>query len=226
MTDGPACEEIDRRYNHLSMTQFNTPTYDLQRPTGRCAVTGNALEPGEKYFAALVEVDPEQGSEQAPSRGKPDAASALGLRRVDISREAWDTGGQPQRLFCYWLTTVPHPSQKRKLFVDDEVLLNLVRRLADDGREERVAFRFVIALILMRKKLLRYDGTESRGGVGQEGEAIEQSWWLMTPKLDVSKGQFGKWNERERLEVLDPKLNDERILQVTEQLGEILEAEL
>jgi len=217
------------------MTPFNTPTYDVQRSTGRCAVTGRALEPGEKYFATLVEVDTREQTGEADSQGAraqrgakngPDAASALGLRRVDVSRQAWERGERPNGVFCYWLTAVPEPNQKKKLFVDDEVLMHLLRRLADDARPERIAFRFVIALILMRKKLLRYDGTQKRRVEGVEGGTPEQQWWMLTPKLDLSKGHFGKWNEKETLKVLDPKLDDERILRVTEQLGEILEAEL
>ena len=83
----------------------------------------------------------------------------------------------------------------------------------------------MLALILMRKKFLRYDGSERREAQVY-GETVTQQWWQLTPKLDPSKGPLGKWNEDQTVEVLDPGLDASRIEEVTQQLGEILEAEL
>src|SRR5690606_30627423 len=140
------------------MTQFNTPTYDIERPTGTCAFTGRVLEPGEAYMATLVELD-EAEQQQSPQKTRTGAA-ILGFKRVDVSMEAWQQGQRPPRIFSYWKAVVAEPNQKKKLFVDDDVLLNLLRRLADATEPQRVAFRFVLALILMRRKMLRYDGTQ------------------------------------------------------------------
>ncbi len=189
------------------MSQFQSTSYDIERPSGQCAFTGQTLEPGETYIATLVE--------------EGDA-----FRRVDISEAAWDEGKRPEHLFSFWKTTVPHPEEKTKVFVDDEVLMNLLRRLADETRPQRVAFRFILALILMRKKLLRYDRTEVRKETDAEGNAVEQDWWMLTPKLDLARGPLGKWHPDETLEVLDPHLSEDEIRQVTEQLGQILQAEL
>lgn len=208
------------------MSQFNAPAYEITRSTGQCALTGRTLEPGEAYMSTLVESDP---------TAAVTPATALGLHRVDVSMEAWDQGQRPQRLFSHWKSIVPQPNQKKKLFVDDEVLMNLLRRLADASEPQRLAFRFVLALILMRKKLLRYDGSEKRtetvtttneDGSAGETKMVEREWWLMTPKLDAKKGHFGKWNEDDRIEVLDPHLDEAQIQQVTQQLNEILDAEL
>ncbi|MEX2214963.1 MAG: hypothetical protein WD768_12585 [Phycisphaeraceae bacterium] len=210
------------------MSQFNAPTYDIARTTGHCAFTGRVLEPGEAYISTLVEVDPNE----TPAKG--DAAALLGFRRVDVSMDAWKEGHRPPKLFGHWKAIVPEPNQKRKLLVDDDVLMNLLRRLADAKEQNRIAFRFVLALILMRKKLLRYDGTAKKQAMVQttndDGSAtlqeVEQEWWQMTPKLDVSKGMFGKWNEEEAIDVLDPHLDEQQIQQVGEQVSEILNAEL
>ena len=196
------------------MTQFSASGYDVPRTSGQCAATGRALEPGETYYATLVDVDPEAGE-----------ANALGMARVDISRQAWEQGHRPERLFSYWKTTVPEPNAKKKLFVDDGVLLNLLHRLAEAQEPERLAFRYVLALILMRKRLLRYDGSERRQAEA-DGERVEQEWWLLTPKKDPSKGPLGKWDDEQRIELLDPRLDEPQIEQVTRQLGEILQAEL
>ena len=194
------------------MTQFNAPAYDVQRPTGRCALTDRPLEPNESYIATLVEVEP---SKDNPS----------GLQRLDVALDAWNAGRKPDRVFCFWKATVSPPNEKKKLFVDDGVLMTILERLADATEPQRLAFRFVLALILLRKKLVRYDGTQKRD-VTIDGQPTPREFWLLTPKLDVSKGIFGKWNEAVKLEVLDPHLDEQQITQVTTQLGEILEAEL
>ena len=191
-----------------------TPQYDVQRPSGVCAATGRALGPGEGCYSALVDV-PEAERERGDD---------VGMKRVDIAADAWDGGFRPPGLFSYWKTTIPEPSEKRKTFVDDAVLMNLLRRLEDATEPRRLAFRYVVALILMRKKLLRYDGSERVDDPSGDGPVEE--WWQFTPKLDVSKGHFGKWDEDETLRVLDPNLDAEQIEAVTAQLGEVLDAEL
>jgi hypothetical protein len=187
------------------MSQFNAPAYDVEKPTGRCAFTGRTLEPEEAYIATLVE----DGDD---------------LRRLDVGNDAWTEGKRPDHLFCYWKATVPEPTAKKKLFVDDEVLMNLLQRLADADQPQRLAFRFVLALILMRKKLLRYDGVDRRDATDDAGAPTD--WWLLTPKLDLSKGRMGKWDDKISIEVYDPHLDEEGIRSVTDQLSDILQAEL
>ncbi|MBI1367451.1 MAG: hypothetical protein GC162_02230 [Planctomycetes bacterium] len=189
------------------MSQFNAPAYDIERPTGQCAFTGRVLEPHEHYIAALVE-------------------EGEGFKRVDVSLAAWEDGKRPEHLFSYWKAVVPEPTVKKKLFVDDAVLMNLLERLSDAGEPQRQSFRFVLMLILMRKKVLRYDRTEKREADSDGGETAMQDWWVLTPKLDLSKGPLGKWDDGRTFEVLDPHLDEAGIRAVTDQLGEILQAEL
>ncbi len=189
------------------MSQFNAPAYDVARPSWECALTGAALVPGEPYIATLIE----EGDE---------------LIRKDVALSAWDAGERPENLFSFWRSVVPEPNEKKKLFVDDSVLMNLLERLADADQPQRLAFRFVLALILMRKKLVRYDRTESRPTDGTEGEPAERDWWVLTPKLDITKGPMSKWDDSRALVVLDPGLGEEGIRAVTDQLSDILQAEL
>ena len=80
--------------------------YQVARSTGRCEATGTALEAGSPCVAALCD-EPEEG----------------GFRRLDFSIEAWEQGARPEGLFSFWRTTVPEPNTKKRLLVDDEVLL-------------------------------------------------------------------------------------------------------
>ncbi|MEM6552574.1 MAG: hypothetical protein AAF750_10670 [Planctomycetota bacterium] len=185
--------------------------YDIQKTSGKCVKTGREMEAGEAYFAALVDVPVEQR----------EAGDQLGLARVDVSSAAWAKGFRPEGVFSYWKTTIPEPEESKRRFVDDAVLMQLLERLGeeDEGRVGgRAGFRYVLALILMRKKLLRHDGIESR-----DDPAPGSSWWLFTPKRDVSKGHFGKWDEEKVIEVWDPKLDEAQSRAVSEQLGQVLE---
>ncbi len=181
------------RVYHSRMTRFSAnASYEIARASGRCASTGRPIEPGTPYMATLCEREGEEGFD-----------------RLDFSLEAWERGDRPPRLFSSWRTTMPEPSRKSRPFVDDEVLLNLFHRLADDEQPQRVAYRFVIALILLRKRLLRHESTQ------REGERVV---WLMRLKGDDP--------QTPAIEVVDPRLSTDQVREVSDQLGEILRGEL
>ncbi len=171
------------------MSRFGSQ-YQVSRPTGVCASTGEPLEPETACIATLCE-----------------RAEDEGFDRQDYSLSAWEAGTRPEGLFSFWKTTVTPSESKARLLVDDEVLTDLFERLADDERPQRVAFRFVIALILMRKKQLKFVG---RAG-GRDGAAER---WLVRPK--------GISAEDPPIEVVNPHLGDDDVRELTAQLGEIL----
>ena len=217
------------------MTQLNANTYDIQRPTGECAASGRVLVPGETYYAALVD-PPESEREPAPAEGGKaagktkdaggagGAAGELPLIRVDLGAQAWDSGFRPPYLFGYWRTVVPEPHEKKKLLVGNAAIQDLMLSLADTDDDRQLAFRYVLALILLRKKLLRHDGIDRREDPAGDGPV--QDWWRFTPKLDIDKGHFGKWNPDAPVEVRDPHIDPAQVHAVTEQLGQVLELEL
>ena len=169
--------------------------YHIGRATGICSATGEALAPGSACIATLCDREADEGFD-----------------RLDFSTTAWESGHRPERLFSYWKTMVPEPNATRHLLVDDEVLVNLFERLADDERPQRVAFRFVLGLILMRKRLLKY--------VGRTGQAGAERW-LLQPRPFAAGGAGNP-----PFEVLNPHLADDDVRELTDQLSEILQSEL
>jgi hypothetical protein len=165
--------------------------YEFSRPTGVCAASGRALQPGEPCVAVLCEREGEEGFD-----------------RLDYAEDAWATGSRPPRLFSFWRTTVPEPHRKRRIFADDDLLMNLFDRLEGDHRPQRAAFRFVLALVLLRKRLLRLVGRRE----GDEG-----SVWLLERRGEAPGPP---------VEVIDPRLSDEDVRAVSDQLGEILQGDL
>ena len=161
--------------------------YDVPRPAGLCAVTGRAIQPGEKFVAVVRE-------------------TPTGLERLDVSPEAWADFDR-SRLLGFWHTTMPRPEQKpKKLFVDDEVLSTLFERLADTGEPAKLHFRFVLGLILMRKRIVLYETTRQ-----DEGRDV----WVVRLK-----------GRDDRLDLVDPKLTEAQVAEVSQQLGDILHQEL
>ncbi|MEM6505555.1 MAG: hypothetical protein AAF711_08805 [Planctomycetota bacterium] len=195
-------------------------TYDIQRPTGVCAASGRELAPGETVYAALVDPPADDRSEE---QRKANDKGELPMLRVDVSADAWeDNAFRPPYLFGFWRTEVPEPNEKKKLLVGDAAIQELMLSMEDATEDKQLAFRYVLALILLRKKLLRHDGIDRRE---QDGGPV-QDWWQFTPKLDIAKGHFGKWNEEAAFEVIDPHITEDQIAGVTDQLGQVLELDL
>ena len=128
------------------------------------------------------------------------------LVRLDFSEQGWDSPNRPKGVIAFWRAAVPQPNEKRRGFVDDQTLLDLFERLGADDRPHRVRFRFVLMLLLVRKRLLRVVGTESSGGT---------ETWQVLPK-GAAEGEAPA-------PVINPKLDDAATREVTEQLSEVLD---
>jgi len=170
----------------LESSMFVTqPPWDVQHATGRCSVTGREFREGEEFYTVLIE-------------------SGETFTRLDYSLEAWSS--PPGNAYCFFKTRVPVREKRKKLLVDNAVLLHFFERLADETQPARVQFRFVLALILMRKKLLRYDGSLAQN---------ETEIWRMT--LLPTKTEH---------RVVNPKLTDAQIEGVSRQLSAILHSDM
>ena len=160
--------------------------YTVARAGGHCAVCGEPLPPGTKVVAGLRE-------------------TPVGFERLDAHVACWprvDTAA----LLAFWQTTVPTSDAKRKVFVDDSVLCELFAKLADAAEPAKLHFRFVLGLILMRKRLVTYESSRIDG----DGRDL---WTVRLRGRD------------DRLELVDPHLTAEQVADVSNQLGEVLNAE-
>lgn len=163
-----------------------TSDFEFAKATGKCAVTERPFNEGESYFAVLIE---EQD----------------GFVRRDYSSEAWT--GPPAGCYCFWRARVPVKSRKSAIAVDLNLLVHLFQRLEGDESPARQQFRFVLALLLMRKRLLRFESTRREGG------DLEQ--WSMRLVSDQSLHQ-----------VVNPSLTEEQIGALNQQLTALLSGEV
>jgi len=129
-----------------------------------------------------------------------------GMRRVDWCPACW-TGVDRAGVLAFWQTTMPRPDQpKKQPFVDDDVLCELFERLAGTEDAAKLSFRFVLGLILMRKRLVIHEATRSENG---------REIWVV--RVRGSQGAS---------ELVNPRLTEEQIREVGGQLSQIMREEL
>ncbi|MGA2585044.1 MAG: hypothetical protein ABSG31_17360 [Tepidisphaeraceae bacterium] len=156
--------------------------YSVARAIGKCQICARSIAPGEKLMAALRQT-------QAT------------LERLDICSACWPAFDK-SALLGFWQTTMPTHEAKKHIFVDDEVLCELFERLADAPEPAKINFRFVLGLILMRKRRLAYESTRI-----EDGREI----WSMRLR-----------GKEQTLDLVNPKLDEQQVAEVSGQLNGIL----
>ncbi|MEM1165752.1 MAG: hypothetical protein AAGI30_05610 [Planctomycetota bacterium] len=122
--------------------------FELGRRTGVCAVSGRELEPGDEIVSFLVEPE---GDER--------------VARVDVLRTEWDGTPVPGAM-ARWQCVVPERAPSRGPVIDAASLTDLFEQLTtndEDESPERAGLRYVLALLLVRRRVLEVVGAAGRG---------------------------------------------------------------
>ena len=159
--------------------------WEVQRPSETCSVCGRSFEINEQYYSALFD------------RG-------LQFERLDFCLKCWE-GTKPET-FSYWQTRRPEPDQERKLLVDDDLILDFFLRLQKETEPVKINFRYILALILMRKRILKFETTERRD---------DTEYWVLRLVRD-----------RTQHRVVNPRLTDEEVERLSEEVGQLLNTDL
>ncbi len=117
--------------------------YQIQANTRRCAASGRELRPGERFYSVLLD---EAGT----------------FVRKDYAGEAWQ--GPPEGTFSFWSGRVPATEASRRPRIDDDLLLDCFGRLEGQTEPGRVNFRYIVALLLLRRKRLRFEEVRIEDG--------------------------------------------------------------
>jgi len=174
------------------MASTSSP-YDIIRTQDVCAQTGRTLEIGEEHIAALIE-----SSDDEP------------LTRVVYTLEAWSNGPNlppGTSLFGFWKRTVPESDDQPKQLVSEDEMFDLFEQLDQATEHKQLAFRYLLALILMRKKKLVFENSKPR-------TKTEQGVLVVRRRQRGGEGQL--------FDVIDPGLDDDTIAQATEELGQVM----
>jgi hypothetical protein len=118
--------------------------YQIQPNARRCSSSGRELRAGERYFSVLTE-----------ESGK--------FVRRDYAADAWQ--GPPSGAFSFWAGKLATPDGRRRPAIDDELLLDCFGRLEGQTEPGRINFRYVVGLLLMRRRRLRLDAAVREDGI-------------------------------------------------------------
>lgn len=149
--------------------------------------TGFAVE--APYFSALLQ-------------------DASGLTRKDYCGNCFQTQ-RPTDVFYFWKTQVPaedpeaRKAWKQKPVVDIDYVFDFFKRLDGETGQQKIAFRYILALMLTRKKILVGDSR--------------------TTLPDGSSAQiFAEKRGGQKHTVIEPALNEDEISSVSAELGVLL----
>jgi hypothetical protein len=120
--------------------------------------------------------------------------------RKDYSSEAWQ--GPPPGAFSFWSGRVPAADGGRLPGIDEDMLVECFQRLEGEAEQAKINFRYVVALLLMRRKRFKFE--EARQEHGME-------------VLTLRCGRSGA-----RHEVLNPRLTEEQMVAVQEEVFKVL----
>lgn len=155
-----------------------TTEYEIQGPTRVCAASGKELKAGDRFCAVL-----------ADREGR--------FVRTDYAAGNWP--GPPADAIAYWSGRVPPADRPQKPVINDELLMDCLGRLADAVEMGPIRFRYVVALLLMRRKRLKFEDAK-RDAAGQEILVLR----------DAKTG--------ERSEIIDPRLTEDETQSVQEEV--------
>ena len=141
------------------------------RPLGKnCAGTGQPLKPGSMCFSVLIE----KGDE---------------LQRLDYSAEGWK--GPPENAVAQWKCAVPLPAESKKKLLDPDALMGYFDQLYEQANPLDERLRYILAILLIRKKRLKLEGSRYEGEneflqlLSQQGEGSYE-----VRDLQISEGEM------------------------------------
>jgi hypothetical protein len=155
--------------------------YQIHGPARVCAVSGRELKPGEKVFSVLRD---ENGQ----------------FVRTDFAADAWP--GPPAGAVAWWAGRVPDAGKPAKPVINDDLLADCFEHLSGTTDPARLRFRYVVALLLMRRKRFKFDDARKRGD---------------KDSLVVRDSKSGR-----RHEVEDPQLTDPEMAAVQDEVFRVL----
>ena len=115
-----------------------------------CAVTERHFEDGDSFYTAIF----------------PDPESS-GYLRKDFSADAWDQRSEDQAVpFSFWQSIYRAPVKEGEVEITEESPEDLLRRLIEEDEEHTENVRYILAIMLERKKqLVEVDSQPTATGI-------------------------------------------------------------
>ena len=164
----------------------------IPRRTRVCARTGENLDVRRPFYSALVE------------KSGPVRAEDI-FERLDFSAEAWP-GVDKAAFLSFWRNKGKETESGRPAAIDYDRLQDFFDRLEGAPEPGRRLFRYVLALILVRRRRLRLEGMVS------------------TPEGDLLR-LYDRRDGGRSLEALAPEAGREELEKIQERLNQIFDGD-
>jgi len=142
--------------------------WDIKSRARFCARTGKPFEEGESFYTLLFR----EGDR---------------FRREDISEKAWNERNENIQPFSFWRSKyeAPQPPPPEPLRKEDAE--NLLRRLVSEANPASTNARYILALILERKRILRPIESSDDGLLVYEHAGTGESIIVPNPRLSLDQ---------------------------------------
>ncbi len=169
--------------------------WDLEKGAGACASCGREFVPGDARLSGLYA---EEGA----------------LVRRDYCEGCW--GKRTPAEFSFWQTVVPEPEEiedkRRSLskLIDADTLFDILRDTLDNTAPQKTRFRFVIALMLMRRRKLKLVS------IGRKKAPDDSEMRDVLVLKRTGRGQ------KQTFDVADVKMSEEEMVSAQGEVGALL----
>ncbi|CAN5243177.1 hypothetical protein BH23VER1_BH23VER1_27560 [soil metagenome] len=152
-----------------------TQDWKIRARAHACAHTGKHFVDGEEFFTAIL-VEPTTGE----------------YVRHDYSQEAWEAIRGQLEPFSFWQSTYQAPAGKAAdpNEVRKETAESLLRRLIEENEPHTENARYILAVMLERKKILRptdTQSTETHRLLFYEHAKTGEVFMILDPELKLSE---------------------------------------
>jgi hypothetical protein len=142
--------------------------WEIRKRSDACTATGRPFAEGEFFYTALYH----EGD---------------GFRREDICEDAWGARPEEPRPFSFWRTKfeMPPPPPPEPLGRQDAE--GLLRRLIDENAAHTLNARYILGLMLERKRLLKPMPSEDPSLLVYEHAESGETFLIADPHLRLEQ---------------------------------------
>lgn len=148
--------------------------WKISRRNNKCSHTGAKFEDGETFYTCIFD-DPE----------------SEGFQRKDFSEAAWEELADTMKPFSFWKSTCKYPPVEEKSAVmGNESAEAMLRRMIEEDEAATENARYILALMLERKKALFPAGvkeTQSSRLLLYEHRATGDLFIIRDPQLKLDE---------------------------------------
>ncbi|MBE2204688.1 MAG: hypothetical protein IAE94_10155 [Chthoniobacterales bacterium] len=142
--------------------------WEIKSRAHACARTGVEFQPGEVFYTLLIR----EGD---------------GFRREDLSEEAWATRNENIQPFSFWRSKYEPPTPPRPEALPRDDAESLLRRLVAENDPAYANVRYILALMLERKRILRPEASQDEDMLVYEHVASGETIVLANPHLSFEQ---------------------------------------